>query len=161
MFDLKDLVKKLIANPFIRYLFVGGVAFLADRAVFFLFNSFILPDMGSFWIIESVKNMVAVLAGFIAGTIVNNVMSMKLVFKGEREAKQNTAMFIWFTVIGAIGLALSIGGNQAMLAMFGEGKWKELLYSASVAIPVTLWNYIGRKLVAKKIDGGKTEEVKP
>lgn len=153
------VIKKIWSYEIIRYLFAGGCAFIADKLVFYLFNTFILPDMGSWWIIDSVTNALAVLAGFISGTLVNNGLSMFVVFQGEQQKKSRTAKAFWlFTLVGFIGLLLSIGGNQLCIVLFGPGKTKELIYNIIIAIPVTAWNYIGRKFCVRK-DKKKEHEI--
>lgn len=146
------LIKKVWSVEAVRYLFAGGCAFIADKLAFYVFNTWILPDMGSWWIVDSVTNMFAVLAGFIAGTIVNNMLSMFVVFNGETQKKKSrTAKAFWlFTLVGFIGLIMSIGGNQLCIVLFGPGKTNELIYNIAIAIPVTIWNYLGRKFCVRK-----------
>lgn len=141
------LIKKLWGMEIIRYLFAGGTAFIFDNLTFALFNSLLLPDLGSFWILGSVRNMLSVTAGFLIGLLINNLMSMFLVFtSGEQKAKGRSARaFIAFSVVGVIGLFLSIGGNQLCIWLFGKGDLQELIYKVCIAVPVTGWNYIGRK----------------
>ncbi|MBQ3934839.1 MAG: GtrA family protein [Clostridia bacterium] len=159
------LIKKLWSMELVRYLFAGGTAFLFDKLAFFLFNSLILPDLGSWWIVKDVRNMISVLVGFLVGLLINNFISMYLVFTSESQKKKSRTAraFIEFTVVGIIGLALSIGGNQLCILLFEGGDTKELIYNIIIAIPVTAWNYIGRKFFVreKKVspeDAGEKEE---
>ena len=147
-----SLIKKLWGMEIIRYLFAGGTAFVFDNIlVFNLFNMFLLPDLGV-WMGMSVTNMVSVTMGFIVGLLINNLLSMFVVFTSEEQKKNSRTVkaFMEFTVVGIIGLILSIGLNQACIWLFGSGKTPEMIYKISIAIPVTGWNYIGRKFFANK-----------
>ena len=146
------LIKKFWGYEIIRYLFAGGTAFIFDNLTFYLFNSFLLPDMGEWWILGSIKNMISVIAGFLVGLAINNLISIFLVFTSEEQKKKSrtAGAFLAFCVVGVIGLLLSIGGNQLCIFLFGEGDVKELIYKVSIAIPVTGWNYIGRKFFVSK-----------
>ena len=147
-----SLIKKLWGMEIIRYLFAGGTAFVFDNIlVFNLFNMFLLPDLGV-WMGMSVTNMVSVTMGFIVGLLINNLLSLFVVFTSEEQKKNSRTVkaFIEFTVVGIIGLILSIGLNQACIGLFGSGKTLEMIYKISIAIPVTGWNYIGRKFFANK-----------
>ena len=147
-----SLIKKLWGMEIIRYLFAGGTAFVFDNIlVFNLFNMFLLPDLGV-WMGMSVTNMISVTMGFIVGLLINNLLSMFVVFTSEEQKKNSRTVkaFMEFTVVGIIGLILSIGLNQAFIGLFGSGKTLEMIYKISIAIPVTGWNYIGRKFFANK-----------
>ncbi len=147
-----SLIKKLWGMEIIRYLFAGGTAFVFDNIlVFNLFNMFLLPDLGV-WMGMSVTNMVSVTMGFVVGLLINNLLSMFVVFTSEEQKKNSRTVkaFMEFTVVGIIGLILSIGLNQACIELFGSGKTLEMIYKISIAIPVTGWNYIGRKFFANK-----------
>ena len=147
-----SLIKKLWGMEIIRYLFAGGTAFVFDNIlVFNLFNMFLLPDLGV-WMGMSVTNMVSVTMGFIVGLLINNLLSMFVVFTSDEQKKNSRTVkaFMEFTVVGIIGLILSIGLNQACIGLFGSDKTLEMIYKISIAIPVTGWNYIGRKFFANK-----------
>ncbi len=149
---MKQLIKKFWGIEMIRYLFAGGTAFVFDTLTFHLFNGVLLPDLGEWWILGSIRNMLAVTAGFLVGLLINNLMSMFLVFTSgaQKERGRSGYAFFVFSVVGVIGLLLSIGGNQLCIALFGKGEYAELLYKVIIAIPVTGWNYIGRKLFVSK-----------
>lgn len=155
---MKALFQKLWSHEIVRYLFSGGTAFVFDKLTFFLFNSLILPDMGGWWIFEDLKNMISVFLGFLVGLLINNLISMYLVFTTEEQKKKGRTAkaFLEFTVVGIIGLALSIGGNQLCIFLFGEGDTLELVYNIIIAIPVTAWNYVGRKFFVSKKESPET-----
>ena len=79
-------------------------------------------------------------------------MSRDLVFTSEEQKKnaRTAKAFLQFTVVGIVGLLLSIGLNQGCILLFGEGDLNELIYKVSIAIPVTGWNYVGRKFFANR-----------
>lgn len=146
------LIKKFWGMEIIRYLFAGGTAFIFDNLTFALFNTFLLPDLGEWWILGSVRNMLSVTMGFLVGLLINNLMSMFLVFtsKEQKEKSRSVKAFAAFSAVGVIGLLLSIGGNQLCIWLFGEGDVPELIYKVSIAVPVTGWNYIGRKFFVNR-----------
>lgn len=141
-----DWIKKMWRIEIIRYLFAGGTAFVFDNLTFAVCNHF-LPDLGKWWLLDSVRNMLSVMAGFLVGLLLNNLLSMFLVFTSESQKKKGRSAraFVMFSIVGVIGLLLSIGGNQLCIYLFGEGQAKELIYKIATAVPVTGWNYIGRK----------------
>lgn len=152
------LIKKIWGMEIIRYLFAGGTAFLFDNLTFYLFNSLILPDIGKWWFIEDVKNMISVFLGFLVGLLINNLISMFLVFtsEGQKKKSRSARAFFLFSVVGVIGLGLSIGGNQLCILLFGEGDTKELIYKILIAVPVTAWNYLGRKFLVREKKNTRT-----
>jgi len=146
------LIKKFWSMEIIRYLFAGGTAFVFDNILIFnLFNIYLLPDLGS-WNGIDITNMISVTMGFLVGLLINNLMSMFLVFTSESQKKNSRTLraFVEFSIVGVIGLILSILLNQGCILLFGDGDIKELIYKVSIAIPVTGWNYIGRKFFANR-----------
>ena len=127
------------------------MAFVFDTLTFAVCNYF-LPEFGEWWMVGSLKNMLSVTAGFAVGLLINNLISIFLVFTSESQKKKGRSVraFLVFSVVGVIGLLLSIGGNQLCIYLFGEGQLKELIYKICIAVPVTGWNYIGRKMFVGK-----------
>lgn len=130
------------------------MAFVFDTLTFAVCNYF-LPEFGEWWMVGSLKNMLSVTAGFAVGLLINNLISIFLVFTSESQKKKGRSAraFLVFSVVGVIGLLLTIGGNQLCISLFGEGSipfgegtFEQVIYKIAVAIPVTGWNYIGRKL---------------
>ena len=146
------LIMKFWGMEIIRYLFAGGTAFVFDNILIFnLFNIVLLPDLGT-WGGMDITNMISVTMGFLVGLLINNFMSMFLVFTSEEQKKNSRTVkaFVAFSAVGVVGLLLSIALNQGCIALFGGGDLKELIYKVSIAIPVTGWNYIGRKFFVSK-----------
>lgn len=145
-----EWIKKMWRIEGIRYLFAGGTAFVFDKLVTTPLCIHFMPEL--FWGELDMRNMIAVTAGFLVGLLINNLLSMYVVFTSESQKKKgrSSRAFLAFSVVGVIGLLLSIGGNQLCIHLFGGGEMKELLYNVLIAIPVTGWNYIGRKLFVGK-----------
>ncbi len=142
--------KKLWAVELVRYLFAGGTAFVFDKLVVTPLCNHFLPALT--WRGLDVRNLLAVMAGFLVGLLINNLISMYLVFTAESQKKKGRSAraALVFSVVGVIGLFLSLGGNQLCIWLFGEGETKEWIYNIVIAVPVTAWNYIGRRLFVGK-----------
>ena len=128
-----------IISEFIRYVFVGGISFLADFFALYVFHELIIPDM-------PYSLYISVVIGFLVGVVVNYILSLKFVFISVKETSlgKGTRDKVLFVIIGLIGLALNEVG------MFTG---TELLYidyrivKVIVAGIVMVWNYIARKLL--------------
>ncbi len=130
---MKENIKELL-----RYVVVGGIAFLVDAGVLHLIMiSF--PD----W---KYTLYVAVTIGFLCGLIVNFILSLKFVFKNAKEKTENKKVqtFIIFAIIGVIGLGLTELGMHVGVVVLG---YHHLLVKIFVAGLVMLWNYIARKII--------------
>ncbi len=133
----------------IRYLFAGGTAFVFDKIVTYLLDKFVIPVSWD----EHLRYWICLFAGFVVGLIINNLISMYIVFTEDSQKKnsRNFKAFAAFSVVGVIGLALTIAGNELMIRLFGQGsEERRLVYNIIVAIPVLLWNYVGRRMFANK-----------
>ena len=146
----KKLWSKLWSAELIRYLFAGGTAFVFDKLVVTPLCNHFLPELS--WRELDVRNLLAVTAGFLVGLIINNLISMYLVFTGESQKQKGRSgrAALVFSTVGVVGLLLSLGGNQLCIWLFGEGESKEWIYNIAIAVPVTAWNYIGRRLFVGK-----------
>jgi len=130
---VKENIKELL-----RYVVVGGIAFLVDAGVLHLIMiSF--PD----W---KYTLYIAVTIGFLCGLIVSFILSLKFVFKNAKEKTENKKVqtFIIFAIIGVIGLALTELGMHVGVVVLG---YHHLLVKIVVAGLVMLWNYIARKII--------------
>ncbi len=130
---MKENIKELL-----RYVVVGGIAFLVDAGVLHLIMiSF--PD----W---KYTLYIAVTIGFLCGLIVSFILSLKFVFKNAKEKTENKKVqtFIIFAIIGVIGLALTELGMHVGVVVLG---YHHLLVKIVVAGLVMLWNYIARKII--------------
>ncbi len=131
-------------KEFMRYVLVGGTAFIVDTGVLFLFKTFVFGSMGAMGI------LIATAFGFIAGLIYNYILSIMFVFKkadGKVKGRQMQA-FIIFAIIGIIGLGLTEGGMYLGVIVFGTAYY--LVIKIFVAAVVLIWNYLARKLLIFK-----------
>jgi Predicted membrane protein len=139
----KETVKETMSE-IMRYLVVGGTAFLLDTGVLYLTETFLFEDLGKTGI------LLATALGFIAGLIYNYILSILFVFKkaSEKVKGKQLRSFLIFAVIGIIGLGLTEGGMYAGINLFGSSFY--LVIKVFVAAVVLMWNYIGRKILIFK-----------
>ena len=135
-------LKKLIVE-FIKYCFVGGLAFLGDIGTIFVCKEYILSSFSN-------GLYLSVIIGFIVGLTVNYILSVIFVFTGAKEAVkgEQVIFFIQFAVIGVIGLLMTEG-----LMFLGVEflKINYLIVKIFAAGVVLVWNYGARKyLIIRK-----------
>lgn len=137
---------KSLTGEFGRYLVVGGIAALVDWGTLYLSYNFIFAGIGS-WQLTA-----ATAAGFIAGLILNYILSLIWVFRSAKESKKGKTVgaFIIFTVIGVIGLLLTEGGMNLGCMLIGEDNY--MLVKIFVTGVVLIWNYAARKIFIFKDD---------
>ena len=131
---------KRLLKEFLRYLVVGGTAFLVDYGTLFLLSRFVFREMGD------VGVYLATAIGFIAGLTYNYILSLLWVFQGAKERQQGKSVggFALFALIGIIGLLLTEGG---MYVGFQLLQIHYMVVKLFVAALVLLWNYGARKLL--------------
>lgn len=150
--------KPSVIKEFLRYVIVGGIAFAVDFGVFWLFRDLVFGGKDSTAII-----IVSTTAGFVAGIIVNYLLSMKIVFTTEKQQKQgrNVSAVLTFAAVGLVGLGLTnllqwLGEAEFLTTgvgmkldelFFNQGK---LLVRCFVSGVVLVWNYVGRKIFVFK-----------
>ena len=142
-----DVKLEIIKNnknilEFLRYLIVGGIAFIVDFTVLFILKEFVLKDF-------YYSLYISTAFGFIFGLIVNYCLSIFYVFssaKGTQIGRSMNDIFI-FALVGIIGLIISEFGM-----FIGAEKFElnYLLVKIAVTIVVLLWNYIARKILIFK-----------
>ena len=150
---------KIITFEFLRYIVVGGIAFVVDFGSLYISKEYIFHNL-TYGIYLSTA------VGFILGLIVNYVLSLKFVFTQAKDQGKgrDTKSFAIFAVIGIIGLGLTelgmyIGCDllkpqlDSSLAYIGSlinydlVKYGYLLVKCVVTAVVLLWNYAGRKII--------------
>jgi putative flippase GtrA len=130
-----------------RYLFVGGLAFLAESLTLIVFREFWLNSnltaLGF-----NIDLMISTVFGFIVGLSINYVLSVSYVFQNfnNMEARKIKG-FIQFLVIGTIGLALKAFGMNFMVEVIGLFYLIAHIITTSI---VLAWNYLGRKILIFK-----------
>lgn len=139
----KESVKETMSE-IMRYLVVGGTAFLIDTGVLYLTKTFLFENLGETGI------LLATALGFTAGLTYNYILSILFVFKkaSEKVKGKQLRSFLIFAVIGIIGLGLTEGGMYVGIHLFGSFYY--LVIKVFVAAIVLIWNYIGRKILIFK-----------
>jgi putative flippase GtrA len=116
---------------FIRYLFVGGTAFVADFTTLAL-----LKESGAFGVLGA-----AALA-FLVGTQANYFLSTRWVFTSRR-VKDRRLEFLLFACVGLAGL----GWNEAIIWLLHHRLGVHyLLAKLGSAALVLGWNFLVRRL---------------
>ncbi|MCR5703665.1 MAG: GtrA family protein [Eubacterium sp.] len=117
---------------FFRYVFVGGFAFVADWCTMMLG---VVAGMNKYW---------AVATAFVAGLIVNFILSKWLVFQEKSEKTNATGEFVMYGVVGLLGLLFT------EILMYIQLEWMEIhimIAKVIAAAIVLLWNFIARKVL--------------
>ncbi len=155
--------KKQLFWEICRFLLVGGTATVVDYAIFYVFRQWILParliESGAWNIVSLV---IATALGFVAGLLVNWILSVKFVFQDvkDKEKSSSRTSFLIFSAIGLIGLGITELGVVLLVYLFPEITlfgvtvfllpWKEWLAKAIMTCIVLVFNYVGRKSLVFK-----------
>jgi putative flippase GtrA len=116
----------------IRYVFVGGAAFIVDFGSLFILTDF----FGIYYLVSAA-------IAFILGLIVNYSLSISWVFN-NRTLDNSTLEFGVFSLIGIVGLGL----NEIFIWFFtAKIGFYYLISKVISAIIVLLWNFFARKYV--------------
>lgn len=116
----------------LRYLFVGGAAFIVDFGLLYA-----LTEWGNIHYTYSAG------LSFTAGLIVNYAISVRWVFDSRR-LKSRWGEFTVYAIIGIVGLGL----NVSIIWTFTDFLHFHYLVSKIVAaVLVLLWNFIMRKFI--------------
>lgn len=134
--DFKSLFITKSSNTFIqffRYIFVGGVAFLADGGSLFLITTI------------GVNYLISVIFAFVIGLAVNYGLSRLLVF--ENSSVNGKIEFLVYGIIGVIGL----GFTEIIMYVLTEIAGLYFMVSKVIAtIIVLVWNFVARKITLYK-----------
>ena len=133
---------------FLRYAIIGGVSALVDMGVNYLCLYYV------FHATKDDKGPVAlsVTIGFIAGLIVNYVLSNIFVFRSQEQKEKGKTLsaFLIYAGVGVVGYFMTVGLTLLGTCFIGkEGIWY-LLMTAVVKGIVLIWNYLGRKIFVYK-----------
>lgn len=130
--DFKSLFITKSSNTFIqffRYIFVGGVAFLADGGSLFLITTI------------GVNYLISVIFAFVIGLAVNYGLSKLLIF--ENSSVNGKIEFLVYGIIGVIGL----GFTEIIMYVLTEIAGLYFMVSKVIAtIIVLVWNFVARKI---------------
>lgn len=108
-------MRKLLSSPLlkeiIRYLIVGGLAFIGESIVLILFEDYVFTTTIK-WGFINVGLTIATTLGFITGLMINYLLSLTFVFKNyQNPYAKRFKGFIQFTIIGVIGLGIKVSGD--------------------------------------------------
>jgi putative flippase GtrA len=119
----------------LRYVVVGGVAFVVDFGLLFLLVNFL-----------SVHYLIAAGISFISGLAVNYLLSISWVFNKDPNQLKSRNLFI-FLITGLMGLGL----NELLMYIFTHHIGFVYLISKVVTVPlVLLWNFFSRKYLLNR-----------
>lgn len=133
----KNLFHRLFILPtdslffqLIRYTFVGGMAFIVDFSLLYIFTEY----FHLYYILSATLS-------FITGLLVSYVISILWVFRGFGSANRFQE-FLFFALIGIIGLGINAGILWLITDYFGV---YYMLSKLITAVIVYFWNFFARK----------------
>ncbi len=145
---MHKLLSSSLFKEIIRYLLVGGLAFLGESLVLIIFEDYVFTTLIQWWVIN-VGLTIATTLGFITGLTINYLLSLTFVFKHyENPDAKRIKGLIQFASIGIIGLVIKALGMN----LFDALNVYYLIGHIIMTIIVLAWNYIGRKLIIFKGD---------
>jgi putative flippase GtrA len=121
-----------LAGQFLRYLVVGGIAFVADFGVLVVCTE-----------ICGIHYLTSAAFGFAAGVLMNYLLSIAWVFS-SRAISNRRLEFAIFVVIGVLGLGLNELAMWTLVALAGLAYPVAKLVAAGA---ILVWNFSARKLV--------------
>lgn len=125
-------MKRLISS-FLRYLVAGGLGFVVDYLILFL----LFACLGAHYLFSSG-------VAFTAGLIFVYVSSNKWVFPNRQWKEKQWLEFSIFTIIGLVGLCLTI---LLMWLFVDKGGWHPLFSKLLTTGIVLMWNFSARKVL--------------
>ena len=135
------LLNKANIKQFISYFFVGGVAAIVERVMFFIFAN-----------VLQINYFVSTVIAFIFSTTANWILGRITTFKDNNTYKDKKAKeaFLVF-VVSAIGLLFNLILMYLFVTVMGfdSSLGKTLSKIAATGI-VFIWNFLIRKLVIYK-----------
>lgn len=134
-----------LAGEFLRYVVVGGLAFVVDLGALVLAQELLFGNfaLGVYW---------ATALGFVVGLTVNYALSLRFVFTQEKDRGKGRTVsaFLVFGLIGLLGLWWTELGMWIGVSVLGG-------HYVPVKIVVTgvvlLLNYLGRKILIFNREG--------
>ncbi len=133
---------KTLAWEFLRYVVVGGMAFLVDFATLVACQELYFERFA--WGVY-----LATVLGFCAGLTVNYILSLAFVFTQAKDRGKGRSLgaFLTFGVIGGFGLLWTELGMWFGIEVLA---WNYMLVKIFVTGAVLVWNYLGRKILIFK-----------
>jgi len=120
---------------FLRYIIVGGVSFVVDYGLLYLLTEY-----------AGIHYILSATLSFIAGLIVNYVISINWIFRHSKLSNK-TVEFTIYGIIGVVGLLF----NNLLLFLFTDIFQFHYMISKLIAAAIVLfWNFVGRKVILFK-----------
>ena len=137
--EFKKLFRTKSDNTFIqffRYLFVGGIAAVVNIGLLYVLTDF-----------AHLHYIISNIISFIAGLVVNYILSKKFVFQ-EKTKISRTKEFIIYSVIGVLGLGI----DTLLMWVFTDCIGIYYMISKIISTMVVfIWNFGARKVLYKII----------
>lgn len=132
------MIKQLIGE-FLRYVIVGGLAFVADFSALVAAQELVLKQYT--WGVYA-----ATVVGFVVGLVVNYALSLSFVFTQEKDRGKGRSFgaFVAFGIIGLIGLGWMELGMWIGVELLTLNYKIVKIFITGV---VLMWNYLGRKIL--------------
>ena len=141
---MNKLLKSKNLIEFLRYVVVGGLAFVVDFIILYIFREFVFQGNNTF-----IASIISVAVAFVIAFIVNYVVSLWFVFNSEEQKKRgkNSKSFIKVLLIAIVGFLLT-----EILMYIGEFLLNIDYRIVKIIVSgiVLIWNYIGRKVFVFK-----------
>ena len=135
---IEHLVKGKTNNTWLqlfRYAIVGGISFVVDYGLLYVFT-----EWGHF------HYLVSATLSFIAGLIVNYIISVKWIFT-KSKLNSRSAEFTIYGIIGVVGLLL----NNVLMYLFTDHLHVHYMISKLISAAIVLgWNFFGRRIILFK-----------
>lgn len=126
----EDIMKKIL-KQFCKFSAVGGVAFLIDYGLLFIFTEF-----------SHMHYLSSSMVSFTAATTFNYVYSTKYVFECK-EDQNKAGQFTLFLLFGACGLLLN---SMLMKIMVEQIEYHYMFAKLLSGAVVSVWNFTSRKI---------------
>ena len=132
---------------FLRYVMVGGIAFLVDAGMLVLGREVVFTGMPA-----NTNLLLSTILGFLFGLTINYLLSQWVVFRKpeQRALGWRSSAFIKFGIVGLIGLGLTALGMFIGVRLVGDKGFRYVFVKSMVAGLVLIWNYAGKKMFVYK-----------
>ena len=128
---------KNIFYELLRFVLVGGIAFIVDISVLYVCKEYVLKNIDYTLYISTVL-------GFVAGIIVNYALSISFVFREAKDANlgRRAEDKLMFIIIGLIGIGVNELGMYFGVELLAFNYLMVKIFTTTI---VMFWNYLARK----------------